>query len=147
MGMVKCWAIVILLNLGALHAGPGRMQIFPAPIPLTVINLTGDRDGLIWIATKQGVFRFDGLHYQQIPGYPFQSVRFIAAEPGGAVWAGGSQGLARYYDSKWAVILNEPVLDLAMSSAGLWANAVDYACLWAPKQNAAFPGQIPRVNC
>ena len=141
--MANCRISGLLLCLSALQASPGRTQLYPSQVPLNIVSIAGDRHGLIWTAAAEGVFRFDGLHYQAIPGYPFKSAQFIAVEPGGAVWAGGPQGLARYENSGWKVVLTEAVEGMAMGPVGLWANAGELRLISYGKQESRFADAKP----
>jgi len=138
--MAVRWLYQIVLCLYGLQAVPIRTQIFPSDHPRRIFNVSGDRHGLVWLAADQdGVYRFDGFHYQKIPGFPLSTARLIAVEPGGAVWAGGKAGLARYDNSAWTLVLNTPVEDIAMGPAGLWVNAGGLRLLSPGQPERRFP--------
>ena len=71
-------------------------------------KITGSRDGILWIATENGVYRHDRLnhqtkHYRHSDGSTLgltnDKVKDIAIDIGGKVWAATRSGL-NYYDQK-----------------------------------------------
>ncbi len=113
--------IGLVATIGILDAADERNQIYPGLGENSwVMDLTRDQNGLIWVASARGVFRFDGMHYHAIPGYPFPDAQFMAADAEGGIWAGGSHGLTRYERATWKVVSNEPVQSMAMGHSGLW---------------------------
>jgi ligand-binding sensor domain-containing protein len=105
-------AIVAILCLAAsLTAAPHRLRVHPNP-SITILSITQGPDGFLWLAAEDGLYRFDGLHYQKIRDFPFASARFVAFTSDGALWAAGREGLARYQDH-FEVILREAVKGMA----------------------------------
>ncbi len=60
---------------------------------LSVRDLMQDRDGFLWVATENGLFRFDGLKFRREPVTDF--VSSVHQSPDGAIWAGGLNRLYR----------------------------------------------------
>ena len=63
---------------------------------LSINAMTVDRDGFVWLATENGVYRFLGsgfARYGPEQGIAGIDIRDIYADPGGMVWAGTDQGL------------------------------------------------------
>jgi ligand-binding sensor domain-containing protein len=80
---------------------------------LTILSIAEGPDGLLWLATASGVYRFDGFHYDKIAGYPFSSARFIGFTSDGSLWAGDFQGLVRYRGGQFEIVLREEVHSFA----------------------------------
>ena len=76
---------------------------------LTILSIAEGPDGLLWLATTSGVHRFDGFHYDKITGYPLSSARFIGFTRDGSLWAGYFQGLVRYRDGQFEIVLRDDV--------------------------------------
>lgn len=71
----------------------------------TVYDILKDRQGFVWIATEDGLNRFDGTSfkiYRNEPGNPNSlPVNYITAlheSPDGNIWIGTSEGGLSYYD-------------------------------------------------
>ncbi len=60
---------------------------------LSVRDVMQDRDGFLWVATENGLFRFDGLKFRREPVPDFVSSVHQSAD--GAIWAGGLNRLYR----------------------------------------------------
>src|SRR5664279_2251202 len=58
------------------------------------LGITQDREGLLWLATSEGIVRFDGLHYEVVraAGGGID----VAVTPDGSVWLATGDGLVRY---------------------------------------------------
>ena len=97
-----------------------RLHSYPSPAPLDIVHLARDRYGLIWMAAKQGVFRFDGTRYLRVGGFPFASASWIGEDFHGRVWAGGNEGLARYENQAWSIVHRQPVTHFAVTSREVW---------------------------
>lgn len=77
-------------NLSALIAGS------------VVVDIKASRDGSVWVASNQGVFKLDGdkrlAHYTTRDGLPSDDVKVIHEDRSGALWFGTYGGLARFND-------------------------------------------------
>ncbi len=60
---------------------------------LAVRDVMQDRDGFLWAATENGLFRFDGLKFRREPIEDF--IADVHQAPDGAIWAGGLNHLYR----------------------------------------------------
>jgi ligand-binding sensor domain-containing protein/signal transduction histidine kinase len=74
----------------------------------TVHSVAQTSDGYIWVATDEGIARFDGLGFtvfdrQNTPQLRSNDVRALLATDGGALWACTGAGLARYAAGEWTV--------------------------------------------
>lgn len=58
--------------------------------PMRVSDITQDRDGYLWMTSKNGLYRFDGVHFDQSLGkrLPSQLVKGIFADQDGSLWVG-----------------------------------------------------------
>jgi len=67
---------------------------------LSVLALTQDLDGFLWVGTENGLFRFDGNRFQQFSlneGLPGLFVYTLTGSSDGTLWVGTDQGLAFRY--------------------------------------------------
>ena len=67
--------------------------------------ITQTRDGYIWIATLNGVFRFDGVRFTEwVPPnnqrLPSKSVHYLLGARDGSLWLGTPDGLSRFKDGR-----------------------------------------------
>jgi|GEM_PF-7027665 len=66
-------------------------------------------DGFIWLASYEGLVRFDGVAFRafgegDIPGVHRASFRRLAVDRGGALWAAGeTDGVVRWANGRWRV--------------------------------------------
>src|SRR5690349_7963872 len=93
---------LVLGGITALSARTVPIRRFEAGIiPLAI---TQDREGLLWIASPKGVWRFDGLHFEALHppnGIDLSGATRIAAAPDGSIWIGTDKGLVHYRDGKF----------------------------------------------
>src|SRR5262249_18095822 len=64
---------------------------------LVVVRLAQDDDGLLWLGTQDGVYRFDGeqfTHFSVDDGLASSLVYVVGTAPDGRVCAGGNSGLS-----------------------------------------------------
>ena len=74
----------------------------------TVHSVVQTSDGYVWVATEEGLARFDGFGFavfdkQNTPQLKSNDVRALLATDGGVLWACTGGGLARYSDGEWAL--------------------------------------------
>lgn len=98
---------------------------------LDLQDITQTPDGYLWIATYNGLIRFDGAQFTTIPESsgldPINTSALLTAK-NGTLWVGfGQGGLARLYESKFEVIVpstsdpNRWIQSLAEDAAGgIW---------------------------
>ena len=106
--MMKLLRIILpLLLLTAMHlqvlAGEGRLFTSEHLTSTIINNITQDQQGYIWIATGNGLNRFDGYRftsYLYIPGNPrslsHNNVQTLFVDSDGQLWVGTVRGLNRY---------------------------------------------------
>ncbi|UUZ51834.1 hypothetical protein LP420_30475 [Massilia sp. B-10] len=60
-----------------------------------VTGLAQDRDGFLYVATEDGLFRYDGSRFQRFgnaDGLPSDSITSLYREPGGRLWVINAKG-------------------------------------------------------
>ncbi|HTS57861.1 MAG TPA: two-component regulator propeller domain-containing protein, partial [Terriglobales bacterium] len=89
-------------------------------ISLDVHSLLQDRTGYVWVATADGLFRYDGERFTgfyTVQGLPSNRVESLHQASDGTIWVGTRDGLARFEGDRFrAVSLPEPVAFLSQSS-------------------------------
>jgi diguanylate cyclase (GGDEF)-like protein len=97
---------------------------------LAVDALAQDRDGFLWVATEQGLFRFDGTRFQALPlgsGDGEPDVTRLAGDPEGGLWALGPRSLFRIEGGQATAVPLGPVpgqVDRILATGeGLWLGA------------------------
>ena len=95
-----------------LLAAPHRPTVYPNS-SIAILAMTEGPQRLLWLAAQDGLYRFDGLHYQRIAGYPLASARFLASSSDGSIWIAGDEGLVRYRDAQFRVMVRDKIAALA----------------------------------
>jgi diguanylate cyclase (GGDEF)-like protein len=94
----------------------------------SVMAVTQTRDGFLWLATEEGLVRFNGRTFvtfdeRNAPGLGDRFIRSLAAAPDGSLWIGTMSGLARYSGGKFESFRDEPetrmdIYDLCVGTDG-----------------------------
>jgi diguanylate cyclase (GGDEF)-like protein len=67
---------------------------------ISVLSITQDRDGFIWVGTQNGIARFDGVRFRVFnranTGLPLSFVRAAFTDRDGRVWFGTDRALLRF---------------------------------------------------
>ena len=94
----------------------------------SVMAVAQTRDGFLWLATEEGLVRFNGRTFvtfdeRNAPGLGDRFIRSIAAAPDGSLWIGTMSGLAHYSGGKFESFRNEresrmDIYDLCVSTDG-----------------------------
>jgi signal transduction histidine kinase/ligand-binding sensor domain-containing protein/ActR/RegA family two-component response regulator len=89
----------------------------------TVQVVLQTRDGYIWLATEEGLVRFDGVKFEVFdqkttPALPGKDVRALFEAPDGSLWIGMVGGVARLKDGRFTGY------PLSHELAQDWVNAV-----------------------
>ncbi len=97
----------------------------------SVMAIAQTSDGFLWLATEQGLVRWDGLTMttfdeQNAPALGDRFIRSLAADPDGDLWIGTMSGIARYHagqfqDYRKPTEARTDVYDIcADGSGGVW---------------------------
>jgi len=78
----------------------------------TIHSITQGKDGYIWIATEEGLARFDGIKFtvfdrQNTPQLPSNNIRVLLEDGRGDLWIGTADGLAQMRDGKFAAFTTQ----------------------------------------
>jgi len=82
----------------------------------SVLSITQDRAGYIWVGTQGGLARFDGMRFtsytpEDTPGLPGIWIRALLTDRDGRLWIGTYKGLAvREYDRFTPVLPADPAV-------------------------------------
>src|SRR5438445_1511063 len=90
----------------------------------TVHSITQSKNGYLWIATEEGLARFDGVKFtvfdkQNTPELRSNDIRVLLEDRRGALWIGTADGLVRLLDSKFTAFTTRD---------GLPSNVIDALC-------------------
>jgi len=83
----------------------------------TVQSITQTRDGYIWIATQEGLARFDGVNFfifdkENTPQLKSNDIRFLREDSQGGLWISTSYGLIRRQNGQFTTFtMNEGLPD------------------------------------
>jgi ligand-binding sensor domain-containing protein/signal transduction histidine kinase len=78
----------------------------------TVHRITQGKDGYLWIATEEGLARFDGIKFtvfdtQNTPELPSNNVRVLLEDRLGDLWIGTADGLVQMREGKFATFTTQ----------------------------------------
>ena len=90
----------------------------------TVHSIAQARDGYVWIATEEGLARFDGIRFtvfdkQNTPELKTNDIRVLLEDRQGALWIGTTDGLVRLSEAKFTAFTTRD---------GLPSNVIDALC-------------------
>jgi diguanylate cyclase (GGDEF)-like protein len=92
-----------------------------------VTGMAQDRDGFIFVATEDGLFRYDGSRFDRFgsaDGLIGDSIVSLYSEPGGRIWVIGSKGAMAWAGAapdpsvKAAILTNQKIFGMAASASG-----------------------------
>ena len=118
------YALVLAANEGIAEY---RFDVWTAESGLpqnTVRAILQSRDGYLWVATLDGLARFDGVRFTVFnkaasPGLPTNRILALYEDPQSDLWIGlGDSGLARYHQGSFTLFGQKEGLSYAGSIAG-----------------------------
>lgn len=96
--------------------------------PKTVNAVAQTTDGFLWLATEEGLVRFDGQSFltfdeRNAPGIGDRMIRSLAPTPDGGMWIGTMTGLVRYDHGHFSSFRDQTrfysdIYDLGLTSDG-----------------------------
>ncbi|HEY6176741.1 MAG TPA: two-component regulator propeller domain-containing protein, partial [Kofleriaceae bacterium] len=110
---------------------------------LVVLSLAQDSDGFLWLATEDGVYRYDGVdftHFSVEEGLASTQVYVVGIAPDGRACAGGRAGLACWDGVQFVRVRgvpDVPVRTLASYAGRLWVGT-DGAGLYVQGPGGGF---------
>ncbi|HWW61990.1 MAG TPA: two-component regulator propeller domain-containing protein, partial [Thermoanaerobaculia bacterium] len=120
---------------------------------LSVTRIAQDSVGFIWVATQEGIYRYDGSRFTRFGlenGLPSTYVTHLVAGPRGELWAATNSGVVRWNGARFEA---EPLLprvaanSIALDANGrLWA-ALPQGLFVAGNRVAGFDGEATAVWC
>ena len=128
---------------GALH--PFEYQGTP-PEYYWIRNLYVAKDGAIWVASNNGLFRVKDGAYKQWPtlaGFAGSRVLWVCEDEDGTIWAGSSAGIARIKNDEVKNISHENGLPDDMIYAMV---ADNHGYLWADSGRGIFRASRASLN-
>src|SRR5580698_9163411 len=96
--MIRAAALIVLLCLSAFGADRTIAQyvhkawVAKDGAPANIRAITQTTDGYLWLASSQGLYRFDGVEFERIEssGPTLTSVFSLLSCPNGDLWAGSA---------------------------------------------------------
>lgn len=95
---------------------------------LSVLAIVQDREGFLWVATEDGVYRYDGDRFHRFgteDGLPSNQMTSMALGDDGRLWAGTFRGVALFEDGRFRQVAksipDQRIKGLATAPGGaLW---------------------------
>ena len=122
---------------------------------ITVNDITQDRAGYLWVATQDGIARFDGVAFRaythaEHPGLGHGVVNALALDRDGGLWMGSMAGISRFIDGRIVAVPAEGGTGIVMGirphpDGGMWV-AAEKGLFHARGRSARpvrFGGQTP----
>ena len=108
---LRALTLLLALLLAAANASAARYRFRhfgpDEGLNSAVSGLLQNRAGFLWVATGNGLFRYDGAHFQRYgieEGLPSASVRCIKDGADGSLWVLTSRGLARSHGNSFRAV-------------------------------------------
>jgi PAS domain S-box-containing protein len=82
----------------------GKFEYFAPGAGVRFRGLAVGAEGDVWVASSDGLFKFDGTQFERVPTDPaIQFPRALHIDPKGGVWLGGGKAFGRLFQGKWTV--------------------------------------------
>lgn len=103
---------------------------------ITVNDVVQDRAGYLWVATQDGIARFDGVSFRKFtladnPGLGHATITTLALDRDGALWMGSMAGVSRFVGGRIVPVRVEGVgtgIVMGLSEhpdGGVWVSAAN----------------------
>jgi PAS domain S-box-containing protein len=100
-------------------------------LPANGINaIIQTKDGFLWLGTRKGLVRFDGIEFNVLPlpedpHFRFQTISALANSRDGGLWFGIQNGEFGHYrtDIGFTTMPDQPLLDPGMNLHALWESS------------------------
>ena len=112
-----CWLPGVVVILACVALGHAERYSFKQYLQdrgltnLAVNTVTQDKDGFLWVATDNGLFRYNGRRFQRFgreEGLPQDDVTALAVSAGGTVWAGTPIGISYLSGGRFHTVSYRP---------------------------------------
>ena len=136
---------------------------------LSVMRVVQDAAGFLWVATQDGVYRYDGSRFDYFgleEGVPSSFVSSLAAGRDGGVWVGTHRGVARWNGTRFEAIAGLPTSTpnaIAVDARGLlwtafaqglyagatkvWYGPAEATAVWCnPRDGAVWTARPARIG-
>ncbi len=125
-----CGTALLLYSLAATALDPDRAfrnyvidrwSIENGLPQLSVLSITQDATGYLWLTTQNGVARFDGVRFrvfnvENTPALRANIIDTVQLAADGSLWFGSTRGLTRYQDGVWTAVDLAAGGDVAVSN-------------------------------
>jgi ligand-binding sensor domain-containing protein len=110
---------------------------------LSVVRLYQDREGFVWVGTEKGLYRFDGVAFNQVgaeQGFQISEVISFAEDAKGRLWVGSRAGLQLRESGRfgWVRADDKPLVTdrgqtlAANEDGGMWLVSGNHLLLLTP---------------
>jgi signal transduction histidine kinase/ligand-binding sensor domain-containing protein len=129
-------------NLHISQYGHTAWRVQDGFLPSEVLAIAQTVDGYLWVGTKNGLRRFDGVRFVPLPlqadeHLPATDVRGLLGSRDGSLWIGSSAGLSRWLNGRLVNIGPSVMTNGILESRN--------GTIWFANQNAATTGQICQI--
>jgi diguanylate cyclase (GGDEF)-like protein len=114
-----------------------------------LMALVQDASGYVWIASENGLIRYDGTTFRkwtEIQGLPSATIENIEAIPGGGLWVATRRGVVRFQDGRITpLLLNGQIFTIRGQLMHLGSDGT----LWMLREEGLYrsrDGQVERVS-
>ena len=91
------------------------------PLPLAINSVAAAADNFLWIASDEGLFRFDGAHFHQASKEPASSVAAVTTD--GWVWTGSDRGLIAFRSGESRKMFSQSISSVVARGNEVLVNA------------------------